>query len=181
MDIAEQLKQRLADIMKFFRDEISSIRGSRPSPALVEDVQVEYYGQKMPVKQLGSISVVPPRDIQITVWDANAADVVAKAVSAKLNLQAAREGNTIHANLPSLTQERRNELLKAVRGKAEEARIKSRTVRDDLKKEVAAQEKSGSMTEDDRFQLQEQMQKEVDAFNKEIDALLEKKTAEINE
>ncbi len=180
-DFSQELEKRLSEVLKYFKDEISSIRGSRPSPALVEDISVEYYGQKLPIKQLGSISVIPPREVQVSVWDANAADPVAKAISAKLNLQAAREGNVIHANLPMLTDERRNELLKIVRAKAEEARIKSRTIRDEIKKDVAVQEKSGDVTEDDRFGLQEKMQKQMDDFNKEIDALLEKKTNEINE
>lgn len=180
-DFLKKLEESLADAMNFFRSEISSIRGSRPSPALVEDIQVEYYGQKIPIKQLGSISVVPPREVQVSVWDANVADAVAKAIATKLNLQAAREGNMIHANLPSLTQERREELLRVIRAKAEEARIKSRTVRDELKKEIGAQEKSGDMTEDDRFELQEKVQKQMDEFNKGIDDLLDKKMKEINE
>jgi len=167
--------------MKFFRDEISSIRGSRPSPALVEDIQVEYFGQRLPIKQLGSISVIPPREVQVSVWDGSAADAVAKAISDKLNLQAAREGNIIHANLPQLTQERREELLKVIRSKAEEARIKSRTIRDEIKKEIGAKEKSGDMTEDDKFELQETMQKQMEEFNATIDDMLKKKEIEINE
>jgi len=181
MEASNELQTHLDTIKQSLKDEVASVRGSRPTPALVEDIAVEYYGQKVPVKQMGSIGVVPPREIQISVWDMSAVSVVAKAVSEKLNVQAAPDGNTIHVNLPSLTQERKDELIKMVRGKIEEARIKSRTIRDEVKKKVADMEKTGEVTEDDRFKINEQMQKAIDDFNKDLDAMLEKKTNEINE
>ncbi|MFA6353300.1 MAG: ribosome recycling factor, partial [Candidatus Paceibacterota bacterium] len=67
MDILQELSKKLEEIKVFFKTEVSSVRGSRPTPALVEDITVEYYGQKLPIKQMGSISVVLPREIQITV------------------------------------------------------------------------------------------------------------------
>lgn len=182
MDIQQDFKKQLDNIFNFFKNEASSIRGSRPTPALVEDIQVECYGgQKMSVKQLGSISIVPPREIQITVWDISVAPAVAKAVGEKVNATAAQEGAVIHINLPSLTDERRAELIKVIKNKAEEARIKSRNARDDVKKHISNQEKEGVITEDDKFSLQEDIQKALDAFNKDVDALVEKKIAEINE
>ena len=177
----QTLEKNIADILKFFKEDVSSIRGARPTSALVEDISVEYYGQKMPLKQLGSISIVPPREIQISVWDGAAASAVAKAVSAKLSIMAAQEGNVVHANLPSLTQGRRDEFIKIVKAKAEDARIKSRAARDEIKKEMTALEKTGDMTKDDLFASQEKMQKIMDGFNAEVDGLVEKKTAEINE
>lgn len=180
-DIKKELQGKLSDISKFLKDEIGPIRGSRPTPALVEDIQVEYYGQRLPIKQLGSIMVVPPREVQINVWDANAVNAVVKEVSARLSVNAANDGNTIHVNLPSLTQERRNELEKVVRAKAEDARIKSRTARDDVKKHLGEMEKSGEITEDKRFEIGEEMQKLMDGFNKDVDSMVEKKMAEINE
>ena len=181
MDIKKELQEKLADISRFFKDEIGPIRGSRPTPALVEDIQVEYYGQRLPIKQLGSIMVVPPREVQINVWDANAVNAVVKEVSSRLSVNAANDGNTIHVNLPSLTQERRNELEKVVRAKAEDARIKSRTARDEIKKHLGEMEKSGEITEDKKFELGEEMQKLMDGFNKDVDSMVDKKMAEINE
>jgi ribosome recycling factor len=181
MDTKQELQKKTDEILKYFKDDIGSVRGSRPSPALVEDIQVEYYGQKMPVKQLGSIMVVPPREIQVSVWDGSIVNAIAKAIGEKLNVNASPDGNTIHVNLPSLTQERREELSKAVKAKTEEARIKSRAARDEVKKDVAALEKAGEITEDDRFALNEEIQKIIDAFNKNVDDLLEKKLAEIQE
>jgi len=181
LDAQKELETKLSEITKFFKDEISPIRGSRPTPALVEEIQVEYYGQKLPIKQLGSIMIVLPREIQISVWDANAVGAIVKEVSAKLNINAANDGNIIHVNLPALTQERKNELSKIVRAKAEETRIKSRTVRDEIKKKLGEMEKAGELTEDDRFELSEEIQKMMDRFNSDLDMLLEKKTKEINE
>ena len=181
MDTITTFQQETNEILKFFKEEISAIRGSRPTPALVEDVMAPCYGQQMAVKQLGSISVIPPREIQITVWDASVAAAVAKAVGEKLNIQTAQEGTTIHANLPSLTDERRTDLIRMVKARAEEARIKSRTARDEVKKSIAAQEKEGIITEDDKFTLQEDIQKILDAFNAEVDGSVEKKTKEIEE
>ncbi len=175
------LEKKIADILKFFKDDVASIRGSRPTSALVEDISVEYYGQKMPLKQLGSISIIPPREIQISVWDGAAVGAVTAAVSARLNSMAAQEGTVIHVNLPSLTQERRDEFIKIVRTKAEDARIKSRAARDEIKKEITAQEKEGKLTKDDTFELEKKMQQVMDVFNKDVDVLVEKKTAEINE
>ncbi len=181
LDIKKELQNKLADITKFFKDETGPIRGSRPTPALVEDIQVEYYGQKLPIKQLGSIMVVLPREIQISAWDSNAVGPIVKEVSSRLNVNAAQDGNTIHVNLPALTQERRDELIKLIRAKAEEARIKSRTARDEIKKRLGEMEKSSEVTEDKKFELGEEIQKLMDGFNKDVDSMVDKKMAEINE
>jgi len=181
MDIQKDFKTQLDAIFSFFKEETGAIRGSRPTPALVEDIQVECYGQNMSVKQLGSISIILPREIQISVWDASVVPAIVKAVGEKLGAQAAPEGNTIHVNLPSLTDERRNELIRIIKNKAEETRIKSRTTRDEIKKQIANQEKEGLITQDDKFSIQEDIQKALDTFNKDVDALIEKKIAEINE
>jgi ribosome recycling factor len=181
LDIKKELETKLSEIARFYKEEVGPIRGSRPSPALVEEIQVEYYGQKLPIKQLGSIMIVPPREVQINVWDANAVNAIVKEVSSRLNLSASNDGNTIHVNLPSLTQERKDELIKAVKAKTEEARIKSRTARDEIKKHLNEMEKSGEATEDDRFELNEGIQKIMDKFNGDVDTLLDKKIGEINE
>lgn len=181
LDIKKEIGNKLTDISRFYKEEIGPIRGSRPSPALVEEILVEYYGQKLPIKQLGSIMIVPPREVQINVWDANAVNAIVKEISTRLSLSASNDGNTIHVNLPSLTQERKDELIKAVKAKTEEARIKSRTARDEIKKLLGEMEKSGEVTQDDRFELNEAIQKAMDKFNEDIDTALNKKIGEINE
>lgn len=181
MDSVQNFEKSVGEIKSFLKDELGAIRGSRPTPALVEDIMVEYYGQKVPLKQVGSISVVLPREIQISAWDSNVVPTIVKVVSEKLSVNAAQDGNTIHVNLPSLTQERRDELIRIVKTKVEDARIKSRSARDDVKKEIATQEKEGEITEDERFSAQEKIQKIIDSFNTDVDVLLAAKISEIQE
>jgi len=176
-----QLQKEMDALRGHFKEDIASIRGARPTTALVEDIGVECYGQHMSIKQLGSITIVPPREIQISVWDGGVVKAIEKTVSEKLSVQASSDGNTIHINLPQLTQERRDEIIKLLKNKAEEVRIKSRTLRDSAKKEIESLEKQSELTEDDRVDFLERIQKAMDSFNEEIKQILDKKIEEINE
>ncbi len=179
-DCLKLFKEKLKSVLDYFKEEISSVRGSRPTPLLVEDIKVDYFDQKIPVKQLASILVVPPKEIQIQVWDSNAVQAIEGAVKDKTNIQTARDGNTIHCVLPELTQERKDELVKIVEKKAENARIQSRITRDEIKKEIDAMEKSGEITEDDKFNMMDDIQKGIDEFNKSLSEEIGKKTKEID-
>lgn len=164
------------------REELQTLRSNRPSPKMVEDIKVDYYGQLMPIKQLGSISIVPPREIDISVWDQGAVNSVAKAIeTSSLQLTANIDGNLIRINLPVLTDERRKELDKAVRKMAEEVRIRIRGSRDEINKEIKRLEDAGSLSEDIAFKKKEEAQKFVDKFNNEIESLLANKLREISE
>jgi len=176
------LKTKINDAINYFKDQLAAIRGGRPSAKLVEDIAVDYFGQKMPVKQLGSISVVLPREIQISVWDKNAASAVLSAITdANLNVSSNMDGNTIRLSLPPLSGERRQELIKLVKKETEEARIKIRGLRDDANKEIGKRFDDKEISEDEKFKLKEQVQKEVDKANEEIEKNLEIKIKEIEE
>ncbi len=181
MDFLKELELKSAEIIQHLKDELSGIRGGRPVSKLVEDISVDYFGQKLAIKQLGSISVVLPREIQITVWDKNIAPPIGKAVEAALNVGTSIEGNLVRVNLPPLSEERRGELTKVVKKEAEEARIKIRALRDDILKQIKQEEEGGKITEDDKFKLKEQIQKGVDKVNEEIEKSLENKIKEISE
>ncbi|OGM95065.1 ribosome recycling factor [Candidatus Wolfebacteria bacterium RIFOXYD12_FULL_48_21] len=182
MDIIKELEQKMASLIEFVRQEMMGVRSNRPSPRLVEDIAVEVYGQRMTVRQVGAISIQPPASIIISVWDKGAVNVVAKAIeSSSLNVVANVDGMTIRINLPALTDERRKEIIKMVKKEIEEAKIKVRSLRDDENKRVAREADEGNFTEDEKFKLKEQIQAVVDRGNKELDQLLEKKTAEIME
>ncbi|OGM92484.1 ribosome recycling factor [Candidatus Wolfebacteria bacterium RIFOXYB1_FULL_54_12] len=182
MDIIKELEQKMASLIEFVRQEMMGVRSNRPSPRLVEDIAVEVYGQRMTVRQVGAISIQPPASIIISVWDKGAVNVVAKAIeSSNLNVVANVDGTTIRINLPALTDERRKEIIKMVKKEIEEAKIKVRSLRDDENKRVAREADEGNFTEDEKFKLKEQIQAVVDRGNKELDQLLEKKTAEIME
>lgn len=182
MDILKELETKTAEAVKYFKEQLAGIRGGRPTTKLVEDLPVEYFEQKMTVKQLGSISIIPPREIQISVWDKNAATAISKAIeSSNLSVSANIDGNVIRINLPQLSGERRQELIKIARKETEETRIKIRGIRDEVNKAIGKQFDEKKIAEDDKFKLKEQVQKSVDKINEEIDKALEGKVREIEE
>ena len=174
--------QKISLIAQKLKEELAGIRANRPSPALVEDLRVEYCGQLMPLKQVGAISIKPPREIQIQAWDKDGAQAIAKAIEASsLGLTPNADGLSIRVFLPELSTERREELSKHVRKITETYRIQIRAAREDANKETDKLQKEGEITEDDKFKRKEGVQKETDKINEEIEAILERKTKEINE
>lgn len=182
MDILKDLEQKFKYLTDSLKQEFLNIRTNRPTPKLIENVKVDYMGQSMTVKQLGSISVVPPREIDISVWDRGAISPVAKAIeNAGLGMTPNIDGNLIRLNLPPLTDERRQELVKLVKNTVEQTRIKIRAMRDDANKKTEADFKAKTISEDQKFKLRDQIQKAVDKVNAEIENLLAGKIKEINE
>ncbi len=178
----KELEDTLKSLTQKFQEELKTIRSNRPSVAVLEDVRVDYYGQKMSVKQLGSLSVRPPRDIEISVWDKNAIAPVMGAIDgAKLGLSLTNDGNVIRATLPQLTDERRAEFSKVVKKMAEAVRIQMRSRRDDTIKKLKSAEEDKKIGEDQVFKGKEKIQKIVDEVNGKIEAALEGKLKELNE
>lgn len=176
------LEQNLQSSVNNLKTELQSLRGNRPSPKMVEDIKVDVYGQQLPLKAVGSISIIPPREIQISVWDRGLINVVAKAIeTSNLKVVANVDGNLIRINLPALTDERRKELEKVIRKMVEEMRIRVRGMRDDANKEIKKMEDAKQLSEDAVFKKREEAQKIVDKINNEIEALLENKLREIFE
>ena len=181
MDFVKELEQKLKVVVDSFKQELLGIRTNRPSAKLVEDIRVDYAGQSLMIKQLGSISIVPPKEIDINVWDSSAVASVAKALeSSKLGFSANIDGNLIRINLPSLTQERRDELAKLVKSIAEQNRIKIRAGRDDANKKIEQSFKEKKISEDQKFKDRKKIQEAVDKANNEIENLLTGKVQEIN-
>jgi ribosome recycling factor len=180
--ILKELENHLNQTLERLRAELAAVRGNRPSVQLLEDIKVDYYGQTLSVKQLASLAIRPPRDIEVQVWDKGAVGAVAKAIeSAKAGFSAANEGNVVRVSLPPLTSERRAELEKLVRKITENSRIAVRNERDEAVKKVKVAEGEGKMNEDDAFRAKEKIQKAVDKVNKDIEALLEGKLKELAE
>ncbi len=179
MDI-KSFEQNLQAIVSGFKNELQTLRGNRPSPKMVEDIRVDVYGQSLPVKAVGSISIVPPREIQISVWDQGMVNTVAKAIeTSNLKVVANISGNLIRINLPALTDERRKELEKVIKKMAEETRIRVRGAREDINKEIKRMEDSSQLAEDAAFKKREEIQKTVDKINQEIEGALSAKLSEI--
>lgn len=164
------------------REELRAIRGSRPSVDLVAELKVSVYDETMTVNQLGSLSVLPPRGIQITVWDKNAVGAVMKAIEgAKIGLSVTNDGQNIIATLSQLGDERREELGKLVKKTAEGHKIQVRARRDEAIKKIKEGEGSKQITEDEAFKSKEKIQRQVDETNERIEAAVEGKLKELSE
>jgi ribosome recycling factor len=178
----KELETALGAAMQKLHEEISSVRSNRPSVGIVENITVECYGQTLPIKQLGSLGIRAPRDIEITVWDQGIVQAIVKAIeNAKVGLSVSNEGNIVRATLPSLTDERRAEFAKLVKRMVETARIQIRSHRDDVMKKIKAAEAEKKMDEDAAFRGKERVQKAVDEVNKKIETMLEGKLKELSE
>jgi len=178
--ISEKFKKENSLLIENFKKEIIGIRGNRPSPAIVENLKVDYFGQTLLIKQLGSISVIPPREIDVNVWDKNAIPGVVKAIE-NSGLSANYEGKLIRIHLPPLTEERRRELIKAVKKIGETFKIQLRAHRDETNKEIGRSFDAKELNEDQKFKLKEEIQKSVGSVNKEIENILDKKIKELEE
>jgi ribosome recycling factor len=166
--------------IEHFKIEIGKIRTGRANPSIVEDLMVDYYGARTPLKQIASINTPEPRTITVQPWDRGALSAIESAIrESELNLNPNNDGILIRINIPQLTEERRKEMVKLLNQKAEEGRIGVRGVREDAWKEIQDKEKSGEISEDDKFKIKEDLQKVVDDYNKKIEEIREKKEKEM--
>lgn len=162
--------------------EFLTLRAGRATPALVENLEVDYYGTPTPLNQLAGITVPEPRLIVIQTWDKGAIKDVEKAIlKSDLGLTPNNDGNLIRLSIPQLTEERRLELVKFIRKKGEEGRIAIRNLRREANERLKAAQKEGRISEDAFYTSQEKTQKMTDENIKLIDRLLEDKEREIME
>ena len=175
-DIFKSAEEDMKKAVNYFKNEISGLRTSRASTALVEELKVEYYGSKVPLKQLGSISVPEANQILIQAWDSNAVESIEKAIMENLNLNPQRQGNTIRITLPPLTEERRKEIVKMLHKMAEEARVAVRNIRRDAKEMI---EELEGVSEDERKRALDRLQKLTDKYIDEVNKAAEAKEREI--
>ena len=164
------------------REELRAIRGNRPSVDLVQDLKVNIYDQILTIKQLGSLSVLPPRTIQVGVWDKSSVGAVVKAIEdAKIGLSVSNDGNNVMATLSQLHDERRDELAKLAKKISESMRIQIRARRDEIIKKLKESESEKAMSEDEAFKAKEKVQKLVDEANKNIENIVVQKISELGE
>ena len=180
--IIKDFEKSVAAIVSQFSGELSSVRTSRPSASLVEDLKIEYFDQLVPVKQLGSISIIPPRELAISLWDASGVTAVAKALEdAKRGFTVSVRAGAVYISLPPLSQERRDEMAKLAKSISENYRIKIRGARESANKQLQAGKLAKTLTEDMEARGKKKVQEVTDKANKDIDALVAKKVIEINE
>lgn len=163
-------KQKLDKIVEHLKIEVSSLRTGRATPALVEDLEVDYYGAKTPLKAIAAISSPEPRTLEIKPWDKNAIQPIEKAIQgSSLGLNPVTDRDAIRLSIPPLTEERRKELLKLLGKYLEEGRIHVRRERDEKLKEIDGKEKAKEISEDEKFRQKNEAQKIIDEINKKIE------------
>jgi ribosome recycling factor len=175
-EIFKSTEEDMKKAVQYFKNEIAGLRTGRASTALVEEIKVDYYGSKVPIKQLASVSVPEANQIVLQVWDKGAVDLVEKAIVENLNLTPQKQGNVLRLTLPPLTEERRRELVRMLHKMAEEARVAVRNIRRDAKELIEDQE---GISEDEIKRALERLQKLTDKYIEEINHLTEAKEKEI--
>jgi ribosome recycling factor len=175
-EIFKSTEEDMKKAVQYFKNEIAGLRTGRASTALVEEIKVDYYGSKVPIKQLASISVPEANQIVLQVWDKGAVELVEKAIIENLNITPQKQGNVLRLTLPPLTEERRKELVRMLHKMAEEARVAVRNIRRDAKELIEDQE---GVSEDEIRRALERLQKLTDKYIEEINHLTEAKEKEI--
>lgn len=168
------------DVIARCDDEVRSIRAARATPALVENIMVDAYDVKTPIQQLATISTPDPRTIVIQPWDKGVVKNIEDGIrSSDINLNPVNEGDLIRLVIPTLTEERRKELVRTLNKKIEEFRIRVRQIRDRIKDEILKAEKNKEISEDEKFSFLEKLDKITAEYNEKLKTLGEKKEQDI--
>ena len=177
LDIATEKMNKTISVMK---QEYNSLRAGRANPQALDRITADYYGTPTPINQMGNISVPEPRMLIIALWDTKMIPVVEKAIQkSDLGINPANDGKVIRLIFPELTEERRKDLAKVIRKKAEESKVAVRSIRRDAMEDIKKQKKDNLLTEDDQKKLEEKVQKLTDEKVKEIDTIAQAKEKEI--
>ena len=181
-DLLKDAEARMSGAVKVLEDDLSSIRTGRASPALVDRLMVDYYGNPTPLRQLAAISVPEPQLIVIRPFDPKSLSAIERAIQAsELGLTPSNDGKVIRLTLPPLTEERRRELVKLVHRRTEEARVAVRNIRRSVLDDLREFEKEKMISEDEFHRARDDLQKLTDRFIEEVNAAGERKEQEVME
>lgn len=175
-----QYKERMSKAIDNLKDEYATIRAGRANPHLLDKIRVDYYGQLSPLQSVANISVPEARIIQIQPWESKMIKEIEKAIMASdLGLTPNNDGRVIRLIFPELTEERRKELVKDVKKRAENSKIAIRNIRRDANDSFKKMEKASEISEDEQKLLENDCQELTDSYISEIDAIMEEKSKEI--
>ena len=181
-EILKDSEAKMKKTVELLAGEFTRIRTSRANPALLEGIKVDYYGVPTPLKRIASIGVPDPRSLVIQPWDKNALSDIEKAIQASdLGLNPNVEANLIRISIPSLTDERRIDLVKLISRLTEESRVSVRNIRREAIEQFKKKEKEKEISEDDMHRGQKDVQELTDRYVEELDELFAKKEKEILE
>ncbi|MBD2811516.1 ribosome recycling factor [Xenorhabdus sp. Vera] len=179
-EIKKDAQDRMEKSVEALKNQISKVRTGRASPSLLDGISVEYYGAATPLRQIANVVAEDVRTLAITVFDRSMTPAIEKAIMASdLGLNPSSAGTIIRVPLPALTEERRKDLIKVVRGEAEQGRVSIRNIRRDANDKVKALLKEKEISEDEERRSQDEIQKLTDSFIKKIDEALANKETEL--
>ena len=174
------IKEKMENALSFFEKEVSSIRTSRASATMLDNIQVDSYGIKTPVNQLGNISIPDSNLITIQVWDANLIKPIEKAlIESNFGLNPQTDGQLIRLPIPKLSEERRNELAKVVSQYGENSKITIRNIRREIMDSIKKEEKDKKISQDEMKKKYSDVQKITDEYISKVDLITSKKQTEI--
>ncbi len=180
--IRSQAEERMKKSIQSLLDEFKTLRGSRASQSLFEKIRVEYYGNKVPLNQVATISIPEARLVIIQPWDRSVLAEIEKAIQkSELSVNPNNDGKVIRINIPPLTEERRKDLVKVTKTTAEQSRVSVRNVRRDANEEIKKAKSDSELSEDEAKKATDEIQKLTDKYIEEINKLLESKEKEILE
>jgi ribosome recycling factor len=181
-DVLAESRDKMAKARDHLQGEFGSIRTGRASPVFVEKLRVDYYGSEVPLQQLAGFSVPEPRLLVISPYDKNSIKAIEKAIQASdLGITPNNDGALIRLSFPQLTAERRKEMVKIVKHRAEEARVAVRNVRRSARHDLEAFQKEGEISEDDLDRAEKELEKLTHEYVAEIDNLAAHKEQEMLE
>ena len=181
-EVIEIAQDKMNKTIAVLKRDLGGRRAGRANPQLLERITVDYYGSPTPINQIGNVSSPEPRLLVINLWDAKMIPAVEKAIQkSDLGINPSNDGKLIRLIFPELTEERRRDLVKTIKKKAEESKVAIRSIRRDAKESLKKLKKDSEITEDDQKHLEEKAQEITDSSIKEIDRIASEKEKEIME
>jgi ribosome recycling factor len=181
-DLLKEMEEHMHKSLEATRRELTTIRTGRANPSLLDRIEVEYFGSRLPINQVANISVPEPRMIVVSPWDKKALPALEKAIlKSDVGMTPNSDGNVIRLVIPQLTEERRREMTKVVGRKIEEGKVSVRNIRRESIEDLRSLKKEGEIAEDEEKRTEEQVQKITDRFIYELDVAHRAKEAELME
>lgn len=179
-DIIDSIESKMKRTLELLEEDFQSIRAGRANPHVLDKIRVDYYGTPSTIQQVANVSVPEPRVLMIAPWEKSLLGAISKEIQkSDIGITPASDGQVLRLVFPEMTEDRRKDLSKDVKKKAEDAKVALRNIRRDANDQTKKMEKNGELTEDDVKDQEKSIQKLTDDYVKKIDAAAEKKIKEI--
>lgn len=179
-EIKKSTEGKMDQSIASFKNNLTKIRTGRANPAMLDSVQVDYYGSMVPISQVANVALLDPRTISVQPWEKGMGAKIEKAIrESDLGLNPASQGDLLRVPMPALTEERRRDLTKVVRGAGEDCKVAVRNVRREANDQLKRQLKDKLVSEDDERRAQDEVQRLTDRVIAEVDRLVQSKEAEV--